>query len=154
MEYKRWLWITGAVLAVALCEIWFHWLASVNPYVLGVYLTPGKGNKYFIGACIDTIFPAISLGAVIGWLGFPELSDRKVVLIAFALAMLFAVAMLPVYSNLVGKANLAIIWGQRRDGFGGGIDYYHWPFFSTFVLLGVCTHGAYESRRDWERRRV
>jgi hypothetical protein len=153
LEYKPWLWITGAVLAVALCEIWFHWLAGANPYVLGVYLTPDKGNKYFTGACIDTVLPAIFLGAVNGWVGFPAWSFRKVTFIACGLAA-FVVGMLPVYSNFVGKANLAIIWGSRQGGFGGGLDYYHWPFASTFAVLGFFTFGAYEARRDWKRRRV
>ena len=153
LEYKRGLWIAGAIVTVAVCEIWFHWLVSVNPYVLGVYLTPDRGEKYFIGGCIDTVLPGAFLGAVNGWVGFPVWSLRKVMFIAAGLAV-FVVAMLPIYSALVGKENLAIIWGHRYGGLGGGLDYYHWPFASTFAVIAFFTHGAYVGRRDWKRRRV
>ena len=148
MEYRRGLWIAGAIVAVAVCEIWFHWLVSVNPYVLGVYLTPDRGEKYFIGGCIDTVLPAAFLGAVNGWVGFPVWSLRKAMLIASGLAV-FVVAMLPVYSALIGKENLAIIWGYRRS-----VSSCIFPVASTFAVIAFFTHGAYVFRRDWNRRRV
>jgi hypothetical protein len=148
LEYKRWLWIAGAIIAAAVCEIWFHWLASANPYVLGVYLTPDRGEKYFIGGCIDTVLPAAFLGAVNGWVGFPVWSLRKVMFIASGLAVC-VVAMLPIYSTLVGKENLAIIWGYRRS-----VSSYIFPFASTFAVIAFFTHAAYVFRWDWKRRRV
>ncbi|HLK06678.1 MAG TPA: hypothetical protein VKV30_01990 [Candidatus Angelobacter sp.] len=147
METRRGLWISGALLTAA-GEIWFHWLASVNPYVLGIYLTPDRGGKYFIGGCIDTVAPAAFLGVVNGWVGFPKWSLRKVLLVASGLAV-FIVAMLPLYSNLVGKQNLAIIWGYQNN-----VSSYVFPVVSTFAVLGFFSYGSYVFRRDWKRQRM
>jgi hypothetical protein len=142
-----------AMLAVGGCEILFHWLLGrgVFPSLLAVYLSADAGGKYFLGGIIDNVAPAMVLGCVNGWVGYPRWSVGKLSATALALAV-FVVALMPLYRSLIGPERFAMIWDSSQGGPAVSFsDVFR--LVSAFLAAGASTHGAYVFRRDWKLRR-
>ena len=140
--------IAAAVLFVAGCEIVVHWLLGsvVSPSLLAAtYLCPDAGGKYFYAGMIDNTIPALVLGLVNGWVGFPRWSVPRLWLTAVLLAVC-VVALMPLYSILIGPQRFALVWGWR-----GGISWeYVSPLLFASLAVGGGTGGACQSRRSWD----
>jgi hypothetical protein len=138
----------GALLAVGTIEATFHWLLVREAFapLLAVYLCPDAGGKYFYAGIVDNIAPAIVLGCVNGWLGYPRWSVGRLVATAAAFAV-FVAEMTRLYAALMGPRPSAIVYGSPK----GAPENVLFRVLSAFLIAGVFTYGAYVFRRDWKR---
>jgi hypothetical protein len=138
---------------VGVCEITLHWLLGRGtfPRLLAIYLmADSPSGKHTVAGIVDNAAPAVALGWVNGWVGFPQWSVRKLVATAFAVAV-FVVALLPVYGAFIGPRRFAIVSGIPQTALGSAV-FYLFNISWTFLLAGVLTYGSYVFRRDWKRR--
>lgn len=141
-----------AMLGVGGCEIFFHWLLGrgVFPSLLAVYLSADAGGKYFYGGVVDNVAPAMVLGCVNGWVGYPRWSVVKLCAITFAVAV-FVIALMPLYRSLIGPERFAIIWGSSQRGLAVSFsDVFR--LISAFLVAGASARAAYIFRREWKIR--
>lgn len=144
--------LAGAMLAVGAFEILFHWLLGrgLFPSLLALYLAADAGRKYFLGGAIDNVAPAVVLGWVNGWVGYPRWSIRTLCATTFSLA-LFVVALMPIYRPMIGEDNFTTVWGSPSSPREAGFSYI-FQVASAFLVAGFFTRAAYVFRRDWKRR--
>ena len=143
--------LAAAAVIVAAIEIGFHWLVGRgdNPGLLGVYLSRDSGGKAFFAGTVDNTIPALVLGCVNGWVGFPRWSVRKLIVTTAAIA-LFVAALVPVYRMLIGPS-FASVWGRPNTA-AKNAAYHLYDFMTAFLTAGPFTYGAYVFRRDWNKR--
>lgn len=144
--------LTGAMLAVAGCEIIFHWLLGRGgfPSILAIYLAADAGGKHFFGGVVDNIAPAAILGWINGLSSYPRWSLRRGYPIAFALSV-FVVALTPLYRSLIGPERFTIVWGSPNNTLEVGFSYI-FRVASAFLVAGFFTRAGYIFRRDWKPR--
>jgi MFS family permease len=152
MKLNGWPLLAGAMLAVAVGQILFHWLLGrgVFPWLLAVYLAPDAGGKFFFGGVMDNIAPAILLGWVNGWAGYRRWSVRTLCLTTFALAV-FVVALMPLYRPLIGPEHFKTVWGSPGS-VREAVSSYTFRVVSAFLITGFFTRAAYIFRREWKPR--
>src|SRR5215467_9359419 len=108
--------LAGAMLAVAGGAILFHWLLGQGmfPSLLAVYLAADRSGKHFFGGVVDNVAPAVVLGWVNGWVGYPRWSVRTLCATTFAIAV-FVVALMQLYGPLIGPEHFATVWGSPNS---------------------------------------
>jgi len=153
MKLDGGLWLAGAMMAVGGGEILFHWLLGrqVFPSLLAIYLSADAGGKYFFGGVVDNVAPAIVLGWVNGWVGYPRWSVHKLCATTFMLAV-FVVALMQLYGSLIGPENFATVWGSPQSGLENSFPYV-FRLASAFLVAGVFTRAGYFFRQDWKARK-
>jgi hypothetical protein len=150
MKLDGGLLLAYVMVGVAGCQILFHWLLGreVFPAILAIYLSADAGGKHFYGGIVDNVAPAIVLGWVNGWVGYPRWSTRRLLATTFTLA-LFVVVLMPVYRPLIGPEHFATVWGTPAST---GVFSYVFRFSSALLITGFFTRAAYVFRRDWKPR--
>jgi hypothetical protein len=150
MKRSGGLLLLAALVVVGAFETAFHWLLVRDSFapLLGVYLSPDAGGKYFYAGIVDSIAPAAILGCVNGWLGYPRWSIGRLCASAIAIAV-FVAEMTRVYASIVGPTRSALVYGSPS----GAPENVLFRGLSAFFITGVFTYGAYGFRREWKPRR-
>jgi hypothetical protein len=139
-----------ALVTIGASEAVFHWLLARDSFapLLGVYLCPDAGGKYFYAGIVDNIVPAAILGSVNGWLGYPRWSIARLCIGALGIAV-FVAEMTRLYAAFIGPARSALVYGSPN----GAPENVLFRVLSAFFIAGVFTYGAYGFRREWKPRR-
>jgi len=147
MKYREVL-VIGTMLVVGMLEVAFHWLLLRESFapLLAVYLSTDAGGKYFYAGVVDSTLPAIVLGSVNGWAGYPKWSIFRLGAMAFLIAICVA-EMTSVYAAVIGPGAAAIVYGSLKGAPGNVL----FRVLSSFFVAGIFTYGAYVFRRDWKR---
>jgi len=150
MKRSGGLLLLAALAVVGAFETAFHWLLVRDSFapLLGVYLSPDAGGKYFYAGIVDSIAPAAILGSVNGWLGFPRWSIARLCVGAVGIAV-FVAEMTRLYAAFIGPARSALVYGSPN----GAPENVLFRVLSAFFVAGVFTYGAYGFRREWKLRR-
>lgn len=149
MERNSSWWLLPAMFLVAACEITLHWLMARNvfPTLMAVYLYTDPIGRNLYAGFVDNLFPAVILGSVNGWVGFPKWSRRRLAIFVFFLAT-FVEGVRIVDGALIGWHRFRFVWGSVKSVQGAVIG----DLIFTLLVLAAFTFGAYGFCREWKKR--
>lgn len=141
-----------AVVAMAVVEVTLHWLLGREGFstIRAIYLaTDYPSSKHFFEGVVDNFGPAVILGSVSGWVGFPRWSVRRFSATTIGIAI-FIAALMPLYRILIGPKQFVIVWGMPKTALQS-ILFHLYDILTAFLAAGFFTRAAYVFRRDWKR---